>query len=110
MLRRASLSLHPRLQNCRGFRNVTKSKVSTKKDRAGETGKDPYALFKSAIAAEPDAARIAELPESSREGVAERSRLLMQEARASMPRAACLLPRALAALRRSSGSTRTSAG
>jgi len=76
--RRAAAALVPRPQHFRSFRQVTAQKTSKKKEG---TGKDPYGLFKTAIASEPDAERLAAAPQTSREGQAERSRVLMQEAR-----------------------------
>ena len=68
--RRVAAALVPRPQHFRSFRQVTAQKTSKKKEG---TGKDPYGLFKTAIASEPDAERLAAAPQTSREGQSERS-------------------------------------
>ena len=80
--RHAVRMLQP-LQPSRGFRNVSAGKRPSKEtDKKHDgTGRDPYAIFKNAIAAEPDAKLVAELPPqpTAAEGHAERSRLRMLE-------------------------------
>ena len=67
----------------RGFRQVSaKKKVATKK-QADASGRDPYALFKAAMTAEPDADALAQLPTGHREeheaARGERSRRMMEQ-------------------------------
>ena len=67
----------------RGFRQVSaKKKVATKK-QADASGRDPYALFKAAMTAEPDADALAQLPAGHREeheaARGERSRRMMEQ-------------------------------
>ena len=67
----------------RGFRQVSaKKKVATKK-QADASGRDPYALFKAAMTAEPDADALAQLPTGHREeheaARGERARRMMEQ-------------------------------
>ena len=68
----------------RGFRQVSaKKKVATSKKGPDASGRDPFALFKSAIIAEPDAEVLAKLPAGHREeheaAKGERSRRMMAQ-------------------------------